>query len=468
MNHSIFKDEQLDQLAELGNVAQFVSFAPNCDQRFARILGESPNATHDGTEDAIRSLLSASRDKRINIRSFKPEMRQGNEFIYGIDDAGTALSAVNRLAASGMFVIANETIDVNDGGVSGVAQGGLFEFAPGATPRIVETGAVATLHEAQAIRILSGVYKVPPAVPKEHDLRVEFSIHPHKCGVRRTNTILWEAEETDIDNLDAPLRWPNLFSELVGDKAFGLLVADAFGYSVPHTTVICRKIPPFTFGTHTGEDTLWMRTAPKQADPGFFPTVRGWTDPFKIMEDSTESSQLASLLIQDEVKAKYSGALISASGGGCLIEGVKGFGDEFMLGKSGPSELPIKIRERLSAFHEDVQSKLGGVRIEWAFDGSEIWVLQLQQIEAMSVGRSIVPGKAEREIAFDVSEGLAALRALLNTIKGENSGICLVGNVGITSHFADVLRRSGIPSRIEAAHSQHNKNTAELIRYSIT
>jgi hypothetical protein len=347
-----------------------------------------------------------------------------------------------------MFVIANETIDVNDGGVSGVAQGGLFEFAPGATPRIVETGAVATLHEAQAIRILAGVYKVPPAVPKEHDLRVEFSIHPHKCGVRWTNTILWEAEETDIESLDAPLRWPNLFSELIGDKAFGLLVADAFGYQVPHTTVICRKIPPFAFGIHTGEDTLWMRTAPKQADPGFFPTVRGWSDPFKMMEESAESHQLASLLIQEEVKAKYAGALISASEGGSLIEGVKGFGDEFMLGRSGPAELPDNIRKRLSALHEDVKSKLGGIRIEWAFDGSEIWVLQLQQIEAMSAGRTIVPGNVEREIEFDISEGLGSLRSLLKTIKGSSLGICLKGNVGITSHFADVLRRSGIPSRI--------------------
>ncbi|WP_433968612.1 hypothetical protein [Tunturiibacter gelidiferens] len=333
-------------------------------------------------------------------------------------------------------------------GVSGVAQGGSFEFAPGATPRIVESGAVATLHEPEAVRILAGVYHVEPDVPKEHDLRVEFSIHPHRCGVRNTNTILWEAEQTDAENLHAPLRWPNLFSELIGDKVFGLLVADAYGYLVPRSSVISRKIPPFSFGRPTGEDEVWLRTAPMQPEPGLYPTVRGWTDPFKIMESSEGSGQLASLLIQDEVRAKYSGAMISATNGGALIEGVFGFGDDFMLGKSGPVELPAEIQNRLLTMHSAIQTALGGVRIEWAFDGSEIWILQLQQIQAMSAGRTIVSGNVDHEVEFDVTRGLSELRLLLSEMEGRAWGVRLIGNVGMTSHFADVLRRSQIPSRI--------------------
>ncbi len=375
-------------------------------------------------------------------------MRQGNEFIYGLDKVQAAVSAINRLTASGMFVIANETIDINDGGVSGVSQGGLFEFAPGATPRIVENGAVATLREPEAVHILSGVYNVKPSLPQEHDLRVEFSIHPHRCGFRKTNTLLWEAEETEADCLQASLRWPNLFSELIGDKVFGLLVADAYGYAVPSTTVICRKIPPFRFGRPTGEDEVWMRTAPRQAEPGLYPTVRGWTDPFKIMQESANANEPASLLIQEEVPAKYSGALISSADGAALIEGVLGFGDEFMLGKSGPTKLPDIVRSQLTVLHSEMQCKLGGVRIEWAYDGTQIWILQLQQIRAMSMGRTIVPGEFEREVDFDVTQGLNELRILLEDIRGKQVGVRLVGNVGMTSHFADVLRRSRIPSRI--------------------
>src|SRR6267378_6225247 len=38
-----YKDESLDRLANLGNVAQFVSFGPDLQQRFSRISGFDPN-----------------------------------------------------------------------------------------------------------------------------------------------------------------------------------------------------------------------------------------------------------------------------------------------------------------------------------------------------------------------------------------------------------------------------------------
>lgn len=448
MNHSAYKDEQLDQLAALGNVAQFISFSPGKHQRFSRIAGEPANKRYRTASSAICALLESSSERRINIRSFTPEKRQGNEFVYGLDRAEDALSAIDRLSLSGMYVIANETIDVNDGGVSGVAQGGLFEFAPGATPRIVETGAVTTLDTEHAKKVLHKVYNACPTLPTEESLRVEFSIHPLKRGVRKDHTILWEAEESSAGALHAELRWPNLFSELIGDKTFGLLVADSFGFRVPHTTVLCRKIPPFSFGTSTGEDLLWMRTAPRQAEPGLFPTVRGWTDPFKLMEDNVQPEKLASVLVQQEVKAQFSGAMITSKNGGAIIEGVKGFGDDFMLGKSGPAKLPSAVHSLAEELHSDLRKQLGRVRIEWAYDGEKIWVIQLQQITIESSGKTIVAGTSDREITFEASKGLDALRALIQSEGDRSFSICLVGNIGMTSHFADVLRRHKIPSRI--------------------
>jgi hypothetical protein len=44
------------------------------------------------------------------------------------------------------------------------------------------------------------------------------------------------------------LTWPNRFSRLLGDKAFGLLVADLHGLPVPATTVVGRRVAPFRFG----------------------------------------------------------------------------------------------------------------------------------------------------------------------------------------------------------------------------
>ncbi len=449
MNSSLYKDEQLDHLANLGNVAQFVSFAPNRTQRYSRICGYTPNHQFLEPRDAVASLLERSPEKSVNIRSFKPDQLQGNEFVYGIGNLNVATSTALRLADQGMFVIVNETVDVNDGGISGVAQGGLYEFAPGATPRVVESGAVASLEEAQARGILSHVYRLEPELPTRQVLRIEFSLHPHRRGVRGTHTILWEAQRSDAGALRASPRWPNLFSELVGDKAFGLLIADAYGFSVPKTTVICRKIPPFTFGKSTGQDMLWMRTAPKLADPGYYPTVRGWSDPFKMMYEAPHSDEkLASLLVQEEVNAKFSGAVISSSSGEPLIEGVEGFGADFMLGREAPVTLPRDLSRRLGDLHASLKERCGDVRIEWAFDGDEIWVLQLQQTEAMSSAQVIVPGTPESEVRFESSAGLSALRDLIEAIDGTNRGICIVGSIGVTSHLADLLRRSGIPSRI--------------------
>jgi hypothetical protein len=449
VNPTLYKDEQLDHLADLGNVAQFVSFAPDLGQRYSRVCGYVANHRFSGPSSAIACLLGRSPEHSVNVRSFKPDQLQGNEFHYGLSDLNTVASTASRLADQGMFVIVNETVDVNDGGISGVAQGGLYEFAPGATPRIVESGAVASLEEAQARGILSRVYKLEPELPVRQVLRIEFSLHPLRRGVRGSHTILWEVQESTVGNLKAAPRWPNLFSELVGDKAFGLLIADAYGFPVPLTRVICRKIPPFVFGKSTGEDTLWMRTAPKVADPGYYPTVRGWSDPFRMMYEAPHSEEkLASLLIQEEVRARYSGAVISASAGEPLVEGVEGFGDEFMLGRAAPATLPRDLLRRLRNLHASLKERCGEVRIEWAFDGDEIWILQLQQTEAISIGQTVVPGTPECELKFNASEGLGALRDLIGGIDKTKCGICIVGSVGITSHFADLLRKSGIPSRI--------------------
>ena len=41
------------------------------------------------------------------------------------------------------------------------------------------------------------------------------------------------------------------------------------------------------------------------------------------------------------------------------------------------------------------------------------------------------------------------MRELISEIKDREIGIELIGNVGVTSHFGDLLRRARIPSRIK-------------------
>src|SRR5205085_475757 len=153
---------------------------------------------------------------------------------------------VRRLAASGLYTILNETIDVRDGGVSGVVLGDIIEFAPGDTPRCVEKPGTAALPREAGTRLLKTVYGFLPAVAAYgHTTRVEFSLHPLRRGSRQDHTIIWELESVGASRAKADVRWPNRFSSFIGDKAFGLLIADLFGLPVPRTTVISRAIAPF-------------------------------------------------------------------------------------------------------------------------------------------------------------------------------------------------------------------------------
>src|SRR4029453_19591588 len=80
--------------------------------------------------------------------------------------------------------------------------------------------------------------------------------------------------------LGARLTWPNRFSRFLGDKVFGLLVADLLGLPVPATTAVGRRVAPFSFGRPTGSGERWLRTCPAEPVPGRFLTQRGRRRPF--------------------------------------------------------------------------------------------------------------------------------------------------------------------------------------------
>jgi hypothetical protein len=447
---ALFKDAVLDELAEHANVAQFVSFSPGAAPctRFIRVRDvEERQRTID---DAVQALLLQSLDGRVNVRSFLPEQPRSHEFIYGLGSVGEVVAAVRRLAASGLYTIVNETIDINDGGVSGVSHGGLTEFAPEDTPRCVEKPGTAALPTRLALALLQTVYGFRAALADDPDLRVEFSIHPLRRGYRHDHTIIWEVERFDSTQLEAEIDWPNRFSRFIGDKVFGLLVADLIGLDVPRATVLARRIGPFVFGRRTGSRELWIRTAPTEQVPGKFTTQRGWTDPFELMRsEDPDGTAIASVIAQEGVDAVYSGAAASDAAGDLTVEGVAGSGEKFMLGTSQPIPLPDSVRKDIESAHERACSAIGAVRFEWVHDGNRPWIVQLHRGALPARGRTIYPGQPSREHRYDVGDGLEGLRELISRVKGTGQGIVLVGSVGVTSHFGDVLRKGRVPSRIE-------------------
>jgi hypothetical protein len=344
---------------------------------------------------------------------------------------------LSRLAGQGLYTIVNELIDTNDGGVSGVRQGDRIEFAPDDTPRCVEKPGTCALSEELSRSVLRTIYAAElPAL----DGRFEFSVHPYPCGTRHENVILWE-HELDAPATEAPTpSWPNRFSRHIGDKAFGLLIADAIGLRVPRTTVLSRRVAPFSFGS--GGEGMWVRTCPTEQQPGLYTTVKGWSDPFAIlMAEDPEGKHIASVIAQAGVPAKFSGAALTTADGELLIEGKEGAGDDFMLGASLPERIPGRVKRAVAKIAE----RVGECRFEWVFDGREVWVVQLHSGASCSTAGAVVPGDASDWVELETSD-LGKLRHSLASVPS-GTGVILKGEFGMTSHIADVVRKAGHPAR---------------------
>jgi hypothetical protein len=361
------------------------------------------------------------------------------------------LGVVDRLARQGLFTIVNETVDVNDGGVSGVLLGDVIEFAPKDTPRCVEKPGVASLPRSIGLRMLETVYGFVPELEWEPSVRVEFSVHPIRRGVRHEHTIIWQIEDVGDHAPTAAFTWPNRFSQFIGDKAFGLLVAHLLAAPVPKSVVIPRWLPPFEFGKTTGTAETWFRTCPTVQQPGKFTTTSKWVDPFALMNrEDPDGTAIASVLAQEGVTPVFSGALVTTASGKPLVEGVSGRGDDFMVGRQGPTLLPSRIQDEVIELSNLLKKTLGPVRMEWVHDGNRAWVVQLHRGAIQSNERVIVPGNASKFRRFNVEDGIEAFRELVAEVVICGEGVLLVGSVGVTSHFGDILRRSEVPSRIES------------------
>lgn len=455
--------DQLDQLEARANVAQFVSFSPELKQRYARIRKYKANYNFSSFGDAIEAILVQSSESSVNIRSFEPNNPKSQEFIYGLKDLSKIQNEVKRLAAKGLHTIVNETIDICDGGVSGVLLGDVIEFAPGATPRCVEKSGTAALPRQLGLRLIETVYGFTPALDYALHKRVEFSIHPLRRGFLHDHTIIWEIEDVGESHSKAEIRWPNHFSRFIGDKVYGLLMAHLLELPVPETIVISRRVAPFRFGQSTGSAEVWLRTCPTVQIPGKFTTQRGWRDPFQIMTtEDPEGDAIASIIAQAGIEATYSGALVVAEktdmkdSKEIIIEGTQGSGEEFMTGRKKPTVLPDEIISLVQALYKQVTAKLGPVRMEWVADSKQVWIVQFHSGATKSSGNTIYPGHVLLSHRFEVERGLEELRKLISTIQGKGEGIILVGDVGITSHFGDVLRGAEIPSRIEPTNKEED------------
>jgi hypothetical protein len=83
-------------------------------------------------------------------------------------------------------------------------------------------------------------------------------------------------------------------------------------------------------------------------------------------------------------------------------------------------------------------------------DGERAWIVQLHRGGTGTTEQVVVPGDAEEWVRFEVSAGIEHLRRLLDSLD-EGVGVTVIGEIGLTSHVADLLRKARRPSRLERA-----------------
>jgi hypothetical protein len=123
-----------------------------------------------------------------------------------------------------------------------------------------------------------------------------------------------------------------------------------------------------------------------------------------------------------------------------------------MLGAAQSERLPESVLMDLKDIHARA-AELGAVHLEWVHDGDRAWVVQLHRGSTESDRGTLVQGNADQWCDFDVASGLPALRKVLENLK-PGSGLLLSGNVGLTSHIADVIRKARVPARMASARRE--------------
>lgn len=469
----VHKDASLDWLAERVNVAQFSAFMRSANgrprQTYSRILGETPNRRLPNIRDTVELLLTRSSDRMVNVRSFKPHDSQAKPFSYGLKTIEDVLGVVNQRFDEGLRVIVNETIDIHDGGFSGVAENGFCEFSPDDTPRCVEVPGFCRLSIEWTEKVIQIIYGSKTDLSLGRKQRLEFSIHPRPRGWRHSKTIGWELGASQTPSGKSEIHWPNRFSRFLGDKTFGLLLAFLSNEPVPLTTVFHRGLSrQFSFGSKTGMADVWVRTSPRDQslDAGKFSTVHGWAPPLELLQQQERKAtllrdvdtgkrvlafKLPSVLVQAAVKPEFSGKTITEVNKYgkhiAISNGTKGKGDAYMRGDS-VRPLSNALELEVDKVHRRLMRRFGPVEFEWVYDGERIWVVQLHQGVAPGSGDILVPGNPKKWVYVDAKIDLEALRLIVKRLDPE-SGIMIQGRIGLTSHKADILRRTGFPARVD-------------------
>ena len=444
-----------------GNVAQFVSFDDKGKVEYYSLKEDVWEPDYRNKALLLNNLLKYATYGKVNIRTYKLDDNMSHPFIQNLSTIDEIYSYLEKFKEQKLYTIVSETVVTNDGGVSGIMDSDIVEFAPGITPRDIENLSsieIAKLPREMGCAILECIYGTTLAPFKyEKNKRIEFSTHPKPIGSSNNNKLFWQIDKSTA-HIDAPdICWPNSFSKMIGDKTYGLMVAYFLGFNVPCTTVYNKndRVPNFTFGRYTKSKKVWTRSCPSESQPGKYPTFPKYVKSSKFFKLCGDYPDMVACIHQDEVNAKYSGGMIIDRDYNVWIDGVKGFGDHFMMGDvNNTIQLPDKIYKLVKVVGLELSRKINNsIKVEWVVDhNNEFWVLQLRVDDSVKACSTIVDVECfGNYVEYDPlgDTGLIKLRKLVDDIKDTGDGIVVKRKIGITSHVADILRKNKIPSYVD-------------------
>jgi hypothetical protein len=154
---------------------------------------------------------------------------------------------------------------------------------------------------------------------------------------------------------------------------------------------------------------------------------------------------LASVIVQEEVPAVYSGRVATRPDGSFDLEGRGGPGDEFMVGEAVAQSLPSEVVEAVCETYRHAELSFGPVSFEWVFDRHAVWVVQLNLQRHRR--REILPADVEWA-EFRYGKGrLEEFRHEVLARRGTRKGLVVLGNVSPLSHLGEIAEQYDVPVR---------------------
>jgi hypothetical protein len=425
----MLKDERLFYLSDKYNVARFISIGPDGLLRYLvsstaipgietyrktkRMIYPTESTDFQSTAavykcsssniDAFLSTLEQEGVKAVNIRSFRKDQEQGNPFVFylPITDTVRIYSELCKLVDAGYYCILHEWLDTDDGGLSGcIYQNNTVTIAPGLTPRDMETEPNLA-HLKLDSPIVAHLEKQLQFSMEDMDFnpakRYEFSVHTQPVGHKQEQVIVWEiSDTTTTEKFPTHHIWPSHLSRHIGDKLYGLLVAQDVHIDLTLPTISIDVID-FLKDTQNNESlnsmTSWsspkiiLRPCPPEQLPGeldsivlpndaniyqelmtYFKNV-DTTDVDAVVENYKQKN-LKTFIIQPYEPVAYSGAYYSIgpykNGYDIYVEGVQGHGNKFMVNEEDPEVLPDNLTKAVRNIGNKLNDKLKlPTRGEW-------------------------------------------------------------------------------------------------------